>query len=153
ISHAEVNVELLIDEKRRLIEIERVAAETDRALDHGKDMVIFTSRQRVVSNDAKSSLSIGQKISEGLIAILDKITAKPRYILAKGGITSSDVATQGLKVKRAMVYGQIMPGVPVWKLGAESRLPALAYIVFPGNVGDSQALAAVVNKLKPIKKS
>ena len=153
ISHAEVNVELLIDEKRRLIEIERVAAETDRALDHGKDMVIFTNRQRVVSNDAKSSLSIGQKISEGLISILNNVTAKPRYILAKGGITSSDVATEGLKVKRAMVCGQIMPGVPVWKLGAESRLPGLAYIVFPGNVGDSKALAAVVNKLKPIKKS
>lgn len=153
ISHTEASVELLIDDKRRLIEIERVAAEADRALDHGKDMVIFTSRQRVAGKDAKSSLSIGQKISEGLIAILDKVTMKPRYILAKGGITSSDVATEGLKVKRAIVCGQIIPGVPVWKLGAESRLPGLAYIVFPGNVGDSQALVEVVNKLKLIKKS
>ncbi|UCH22158.1 MAG: hypothetical protein JSU83_02625 [Deltaproteobacteria bacterium] len=153
ISHAEVSVELLIDDKRRLIEIERVAAEADRALGHGKDVVIFTSRQRAAGRDAKRSLSIGQKISKGLIAILDKVTTKPRYILAKGGITSSDVATEGLKVKRAMVCGQIMPGVPVWKLGAESLLPGLAYIVFPGNVGDSQSLVEVVNKLKRIKKS
>ena len=151
ISHAEVSVELLIDDKRRLIEIERVAAEADRAFNNGKDMIIFTSRQLVAGKDAKRSLSIGQKISEGLIAIIDKVTTQPRYILAKGGITSSDVATAGLKVKRAMVCGQIMPGVPVWKLGAESRLPGLAYIVFPGNVGDSQALVEIVDKLKLIK--
>ncbi|MGD2270844.1 MAG: four-carbon acid sugar kinase family protein [Desulfobacterales bacterium] len=151
ISHTEVSVDLLIDDKRRLMEIERVTADADRALDHGKDMVIFTSRQHVAGKDAKSSLSIGQKISQGLIAILDKISTKPRYILAKGGITASDVATMGLRIKRAMVCGQIIAGVPVWKLGAESRLPDSAYIVFPGNVGDSQALIEVVNKLRITK--
>jgi hypothetical protein len=40
-----------------------------------------------------------------LIAILDKIATRPRNILAKGGITSSDVATKGLKVMRAMASG------------------------------------------------
>jgi len=47
------------------------------------------------------------------------------------------------------VLGQILPGVPVWKLGAESRFPNLAYIVFPGNVGDAHSLADVVRQLKP----
>jgi len=46
------------------------------------------------------------------------------------------------------VLGQILPGVPVWKLGAESRFPNLAYIVFPGNVGDVKALVDVVRQLK-----
>jgi uncharacterized protein YgbK (DUF1537 family) len=87
-----------------------------------------------------------------LIAILDKIATRPRNILAKGGITSSDVATKGLKVMRAMASGQILPGVPVWKLGEESRWPGMAYIVFPGNVGDSNALVVVVERLRAQRK-
>jgi uncharacterized protein YgbK (DUF1537 family) len=69
-------------------------------------------------------------------------------VLAKGGITSSDVATKGLSVKRAMVLGQLLPGVPVWKLGPESRYPDLIYVVFPGNVGGPDALAEAAEKLK-----
>jgi uncharacterized protein YgbK (DUF1537 family) len=69
-------------------------------------------------------------------------------LIAKGGITSSDMATKALVAKRAMVLGQILPGVPVWRLGPESRYPALPYVVFPGNVGDEGALADLVRSLK-----
>ena len=102
-----------------------------------------------ISSPAESSLAIGQQVSEGLVAIVRSIIARPRYLLAKGGITSSDVATKGLGIKRAMVMGQILPGVPVWQAGDESRWPGLTYIVFPGNVGGAEALAEVVAKLKP----
>jgi uncharacterized protein YgbK (DUF1537 family) len=101
----------------------------------------------VTGKDSKSSLKIGQKISKGLIRIIQRIQISPRYVLAKGGITSSDIATRALNVKKANVLGQILPGVPVWKLGAESRFPNLAYIVFPGNVGDDHALVDVVRQL------
>jgi uncharacterized protein YgbK (DUF1537 family) len=148
ISHAEVSVNALLDDAVRTDEIRRVAEMADRALDLGTDMLIYTGRQLITGKDAQGSLSIGQKVSKGLIAILDEVTTRPRYILAKGGITSSDVATEGLKVKRAMVSGQILPGVPVWKLGEESRWPGMVYIVFPGNVGDSNALAEVVESLR-----
>ena len=144
----EVSVEALVDQKRRRNEIVRAAQKSDHALKEGKDVVIYTSRQLVPGKDTASSLSIGQSISQGLVSILDKISATPRYIISKGGITASDIATQALKVKMAMVCGQILPGVPVWKLGNESRYPDLAYIVFPGNVGDSGALVDVISKLK-----
>lgn len=148
IIQAEVSVEALIDDNRRSDEIERVAQKTDQALNDGNDAVIYTSRELVTGKDTASSLSIGQSISTGMVNILNKISATPRYILAKGGITSSDVATDALKVKKAMIYGQILPGVPVWKLGNESRYPDLVFIVFPGNVGDSNALVDIINKLK-----
>ena len=32
-------------------------------------------------------------------------------------------ATRGLGVKRAMVLGQILPGIPVWEFGSETRFP------------------------------
>ena len=149
ISQAEVSLDALLNDSKRADEINRVAELADRALEHGRDMVIFTGRQLITGETAEDSLLIGQKVSKGLIAILDNITNRARYILAKGGITSSDVATQGLRVKRAMVCGQILPGIPVWKLGVESRYPGLIYVVFPGNVGDAQALVEVVNKLRP----
>jgi uncharacterized protein YgbK (DUF1537 family) len=67
--------------------------------------------------------------------------------VAKGGITSSDIATKGLGVKRAMVIGQALPGVPVWQLGGESRYPGMSYIIFPGNVGDRDALVQLQKQL------
>ena len=33
--------------------------------------------------------------------------------------------------------------MPVWRCGAESRAPGLAYVVFPGNVGAADDLARV----------
>jgi uncharacterized protein YgbK (DUF1537 family) len=72
----------------------------------------------------------------------------PRYLIAKGGITSSDVATQALGVQRAWVLGQIVPGIPVWRLGAESRFPGLPYVVFPGNVGTDDSLAEAIQILR-----
>jgi uncharacterized protein YgbK (DUF1537 family) len=50
-------------------------------------------------------------------------------------------------VKRALVLGQLLPGIPAWQLGPETKFPGMPYIVFPGNVGDSGALAAAVNIL------
>ena len=144
----EVEVGALLDDPRQSSEIERVVEQANQALSQSRDVLIFTSRRLITGSDAERSLSIGQRVSASLVAIVQAISGRPRYVLAKGGITSSDVATQGLAVKRALVLGQILPGVPVWQLGQESRQPGLIYIVFPGNVGSPQALAEVVTKLK-----
>ena len=64
----------------------------------------------------------------------------PAFVIAKGGITSSDVGTKALAVKRANVLGQICPGIPVWQTGEESRFPGIPYVIFPGNVGEADTL-------------
>ena len=110
--------------------------------------MVYTSRHLISGEDAETSLSIGQQVSEGLVAIVQAISTRPRYLVAKGGITSSDVATKGLGIKRAMVPGQILPGVPVWQLGPESRYPGMPYIVFPGNVGGPEALIEIVTAFR-----
>jgi uncharacterized protein YgbK (DUF1537 family) len=43
-----------------------------------------------------------------------------------------------------MVRGQLLPGVPIWETGKETRFPAMPYIVFPGNVGGPDALLEAV---------
>jgi len=140
----EISVERLLDETTRTLEIIRVAEKADSAMSANQDVVVFTSRKLMTGAGTKSSLAIGNEISEGLVNILRLIKVRPRYLIAKGGITSSDLATKGLNVKRAMVLGQVLPGVPVWKLGEESRYPGMIYVVFPGNVGNEQALAQVI---------
>jgi uncharacterized protein YgbK (DUF1537 family) len=148
LTSVEIRVEALLDEAYWQGEIERVAGQANQTLRQNQDVMIYTSRKLITAAEAEASLAIGQRISEGLIALVKKISVRPRYLLAKGGITSSDVATKGLGIKRAMVPGQILPGVPVWQAGPESRYPGLTYIVFPGNVGGPEAMVEVVRKLK-----
>ena len=51
-------------------------------------------------------------------------------------------------MKRAYVPGQILPGIPVWMPGSESRFPGIPYVVFPGNVGADTDLLRVVSILE-----
>ena len=114
----------------------------------GRDTVLFTSRPLVTGADAAENLGIGQRVSSALVEIVMRLEVRPRYLIAKGGITSSDLATKGLGVKRARVLGQILPGVPVWELGPETKFPGLPYVVFPGNVGGPESLQDAVQELK-----
>ncbi|KAL9237723.1 hypothetical protein vseg_012239 [Gypsophila vaccaria] len=125
-------------------EISQAADLADVFLRSPMDTVIMTSRQLIVGKTPTESLEINFKVSTALVEIVRRITTRPRYILAKGGITSSDIATKALEAKRAKVVGQALAGVPLWELGGESRHPGVPYIVFPGNVGDHKALAEVV---------
>jgi len=140
----EMKVEQVLDEEKRQAEIDRVSRSVQALLQNEKEAVIYTSRSLVTAGNAEGDLSIGRQVSDALITILQTLCAKPRYLIAKGGITASDVATKGLHVRRALVVGQILPGVPVWRLGPESRHPGIPYVVFPGNVGGDDALAETV---------
>ncbi len=146
-SGVEVQVSKLLDVQKQQTEIERVTQEIDSELAQNRDIVVYTSRQLITADNPEQSLQIGRVVSESLVTIVQRLQTRPRFILAKGGITSSDVATKGLGVKTAMVLGQIMPGVPVWQLGDESRFPGMVYIVFPGNVGDDNAVLNACRKV------
>lgn len=147
LSTLELSVDAILSPTTRSAELERATHFIEQSLAHGHDTVIYTSRKLHSSDDATSSLAIGNQVSAALVELVKSLTTAPRYLIAKGGITSSDLATQALGVKRAMVLGQIIPGVPVWSLGPETRFPQIPYIVFPGNVGGTDALLHVVKKL------
>ena len=144
----EILVKNILDEAQRATVLRLAVEQANDAIRAGRDAVVFTSRTLVTGNGAEASLAIGNQVSEALVELLRGIEVQPRYLIAKGGITSSDLATRGLGVKRAMVLGQILPGIPVWELGAETKFPGLPYVVFPGNVGGPDALAEAVNQLR-----
>ncbi|WP_397335170.1 nucleotide-binding domain containing protein [Paenarthrobacter nitroguajacolicus] len=63
------------------------------ALLHG-NVVISTSRHVVTGQGARDSLAIARAVSAAIVELVDRVVAAcvPRFVLAKGGIMSSDVA-------------------------------------------------------------
>jgi uncharacterized protein YgbK (DUF1537 family) len=105
----------------------------------------MTSRKLILGANEVKSLDIGSKVAEALVAFLVDLKTKPRYVIAKGGITSSDMATKALRMRRATIVGQAAPGVPLWRCEEpSSKWPGIPYVVFPGNVGSNETLADLV---------
>lgn len=144
----EVNVTRLLHSPQRMEYAASIIQQTGEWLASGKDVVIYTSRQLETGNDPESNLQINSVVSAFLVSIIQGLTVRPAFIVAKGGITSSDLASKGLGAIKALILGQVIPGVPVWQMDSKSKFPEIIYVVFPGNVGDQAALAQVCNMLK-----
>ncbi len=142
----EMRVSHLLEEGSREREITRAVKWVDEQLASGTSAAVFTSRE-VLSGEAGQFLDTGQRIMCGLCEVVSRLERKPAFVLAKGGITSMEVARLGLGVKGAGVLGQILPGVPVWRLDAEVKWPGIPYVVFPGNVGGDDAVLNAVKVL------
>lgn len=142
---------LLESETSREEELNHALEVATNSLQQPKDVLIMTSRDLITGADERSSLDIGSVVAAALVTFLERLEIKPRYLIAKGGITSSDMATKGLRMERAMVVGQAAPGVPLWRCDEPtSKWPGLPYVVFPGNVGGEYTLAEVAEKWRPI---
>lgn len=130
-------------------EVARCVAEEEKIIASGKTAVCFTERTLLtVENDTKeSALLRSVKISDGVQRLVGELGITPAFVIAKGGITSSDVGTKALRVQCANVMGQIKPGIPVWQTGEESRFPQTPYVIFPGNVGEATTLREAVEIL------
>lgn len=131
-------------------EVKRVQGECEESLRKGSCTLVMTRREKLVlcNGDKEAELKIANEISDAVTKIVSGLQVRPSFILAKGGITSSDIGVKGLGVKKAVVQGQIKPGIPVWKTGKESKFPGISYIIFPGNVGTEEDLKDIVDMLK-----
>jgi uncharacterized protein YgbK (DUF1537 family) len=125
--------------------LEESAERASRQLDASRTVVVYTSRQ-LFRPRRVDPLAVGKQVSRGLVEVVRRLRVRPRVIIAKGGITASDLATEACALKRAIVLGQVLPGIPVWRCGPESRFPKLPLVVFPGNVGSAAALTEVVQR-------
>ena len=130
-------------------EILRCREVLDEKLREGKTIVLYTERILISlkEDDEDSALRRSVAISDGLCQIVGNLKITPAFIIAKGGITSSDIATKALRIQKARVLGQIQPGVPVWQAEEGSRYPNIPYVIFPGNVGDDDTLKKAAETL------
>lgn len=149
IEFIEFNSDLVLDEIKFEQEIKRVVSLSEKFISEGTTVVTYTKRKLlVVENDSKEDALIRSvKISDAVQSLVGRLTVEPSFVIAKGGITSSDVGTKALAVKKANVMGQIKPGIPVWQTGDESKFPKTPYVIFPGNVGEISTLKEAVEIL------
>ena len=145
----ELNAGLVTDPEAFAEEVDRCLSVEEKAIREGKTVCCYTTRKLITADtgDKEDELRLSVRISEAVQSLVGRLSVTPSFVVAKGGITSSDVGTKALKVKKARVLGQIMPGIPVWQTGSESRFPLTPYVIFPGNVGDVETLRDAVQVL------
>ncbi|GAA0730687.1 hypothetical protein Drose_27020 [Dactylosporangium roseum] len=129
-------------------EVRRCAEATSAAL--ARDDVILRTSRDIVHSGQHSPLLVSRKIAQALSNVVSLVVRRtpPAYVIAKGGITSSDIAAGALGSRRALVAGQMFPGqVPVWDL-RDGLVPGLPLVVFPGNVGHDRTLAEAMERFR-----
>ena len=142
IEFVELDARLVRDDEAFAREVQRCLDVEEKAIASGKTVCCYTTRALITADtgDKEDELRLSVKISDAVQSLVGRLKVTPSFVIAKGGITSSDVGTKALGVKRALVLGQIRPGIPVWQTGNESRFPATPYVIFPGNVGEDSTL-------------
>jgi uncharacterized protein YgbK (DUF1537 family) len=146
-TETELHVPTLIDPDRRDAHVADVGRQVIEAL-VTSDVLLFTSRTLMRGGDADDSLAISRNVSTAVIEVVQAaLAAHPAWVVAKGGITSHDVAVRGLGIRRAEVIGQLFPGmVSVFRpIEAAPEAVGIPYVVFAGNVGGDDTLADVVD--------
>ncbi len=147
LARVEFRVARALDPEQMEGEVQRCAALVRDALASG-GALLYTSREYLdVPGGPEEKLRFSARVSKAVTEVVARLAARPAFIIAKGGITSSDVGVHALRVRKALVMGQVHPGVPVWRTGEESRFPGMPYVIFPGNVGQNDTLAEVYAKL------
>ncbi|MDQ3568209.1 MAG: hypothetical protein M3397_09030 [Actinomycetota bacterium] len=151
----EISVHRLLEPAARQAEIERAVSGVNRAL-RSREVIVYTSRDLVTADSLadgeRSDLDVGSAVSDALVEVMRRVDRSLglSFVIAKGGITSSEVGTRGLGVKRAHVAGPLLPPgiVPVWMLSEDNDFPGLPYVIFPGNVGGPDSLARAIEILR-----
>ena len=103
--------------------------------------MLATPRERPAGT---TSLDAGERIAAGLAHVVATVSPLPLALVAKGGITAAVTLRDGVGAAEADVVGPVEPGVSLWS----ARWPdggALDYLVVPGNVGDDDLLARLVD--------
>ena len=149
IDFIEFDSDLVLRRDAFAAETARVQARIDADIDAGVTACVYTRRKvLLLENDTKeAALLRSVAISDAVQSFAANLKTKPAFIIAKGGITSSDVGVKALQAKKALVLGQAAAGIPVWRTGPESKFPGLSYIIFPGNVGTETTLREIAEEL------
>lgn len=145
----ELDATLVKDNQAFEKEVQRCLEQEETCIREGKTVCCYTSRKLITADtgNKEDELRLSVKISDAVQSLVGRLSVTPSFVIAKGGITSSDVGTKALAVKKANVLGQIKPGIPVWQTGDESKFPMTPYIIFPGNVGEIETLKEAVEVL------
>lgn len=123
--------------------VDELTSRIERDLRQSRIAVLATERIR---DPAHGSLQAGARVMEALVSVVRRLSGQLDAVIAKGGITSAQVAVDGLSSGRARVLGQLTTGVSLWELELENGTK-MPYVVIPGNVGDEQTIVEALRRI------
>jgi uncharacterized protein YgbK (DUF1537 family) len=128
--------------------LDLVLQQVRKAHSQGKTAVVYTSREELTFDSVQARLDFGAEVSTLLMDIVKELPVDIGFLISKGGITSNDTLSTGLALRTARLLGQILPGVSIVRTPANHpKFPDLPVVLFPGNVGDDDALATAYKRL------
>ncbi len=114
----------------------------------GQTPAVYTSREELTFADKQTRLAFGEAVSTLLMDVVKGLPTDIGFLISKGGITSNDTLSKGLSLTSARLLGQVIPGVSVVTTAKDHpQFPNLPVVLFPGNVGDDEALALAYQRL------
>jgi uncharacterized protein YgbK (DUF1537 family) len=145
----EVNVKRLLDDSNQSATLlNEILESTQVAHKAGKTPVVYTSRQELTFKDVETRLQFGVEVSSLLMDVVRGLPSDIGFLISKGGITSNDVLSNGLALTSARLLGQILAGCSMVITPSDHpQFPNLPVVLFPGNVGDADALAITYRRL------
>ncbi len=141
----EVDVSRMPEQSPALLQ--EVLVQVTRAHQSGLTPVIFTSRVERQFPDQATRLAFGDHVSGFLMDVVHGLPATIGFIISKGGITSNDMLSKGLALPTARLVGQILAGCSVVLTPSDHPFPEIPVVIFPGNVGDANALTQAWQRL------
>ena len=146
VAPVQVDVDRIADDRQGLLA--EVLADASAAHVAGLTPVIYTSRVERAFPDHAERLAFGDQVSGLLMDVVRGLPEETSFLISKGGITSNDVLSDGLALHQSRVLGQVLPGCSVVRCPDDHpRFPGLPVVIFPGNVGDANALATAFRRL------
>ncbi len=128
--------------------LETIVREIESIHQAGNTPAIYTSRQELSFDSSQIRLKFGESVSNLLMEIVRALPADIGFLISKGGITSNDTLSKGLALPTARLLGQILPGCSaIVTPPHHPQFPNLPVVLFPGNVGDENALATAYLRL------
>jgi uncharacterized protein YgbK (DUF1537 family) len=144
----EIDVTKIMEQREQLLA--DIIADATHCHANNITPVIYTSRTELQFEDQHARLAFGEQVSAFLMDVVKNLPVSIGFLISKGGITSNDVLSDGLALRTSRVVGQILAGCSVVRCPDDHpRYPGMPVVIFPGNVGDNQALATVYHRLKP----
>ena len=96
----------------------------------------------------QTRMQFGADVSALLMDIVKGLPSDIGFLISKGGITSNDVLSDGLALTSARLLGQILAGCSIVRTPVDHpQFPNLPVVLFPGNVGNTDALATIYRRL------
>ena len=128
--------------------LDDVMQQVTRVYADGKTPVVYTTREELTFETKAARLAFGEVVSALMVEIVRSLPSDISFLISKGGITSNDTLSKALSLTAARLLGQVIPGVSVVTTPEDhGQFPNLPVVLFPGNVGDENALAFAYQRL------